>query len=261
MQQAYFSREYLFFDTIDSTHAYAVENSNKLKNGTIISANFQNKGRGRLQRSWISDKGDSLLISILLKPKISPDKASLITPILSIAVSRLLDQMNIKSEIVWPNDIMVKGKKIGGILADTSIENSTAYPSYIVASLGLNVNQDKDKIDKINAARPATSIYLETSKKHDPTTLINPLIDIFEPLYTTFLTNGFAALIDEWRDKMSLFGEDVLIDLGKKVIGGTITKFGDDGSIEITESNGQNHFFHSGEIIRIRQNKKDQNVI
>lgn len=239
--------EHLHFKEIDSTHSYALSKGLELPDKTVITSDFQTAGRGRLGRRWISPPGESLLVSIILKPKISASEAPLITPILALATSKLLDSYDISTSIRWPNDVVVKYKKIAGILAEAGLCGDKL--SYIVASMGLNVNQDNDILSRVD--RPATSIYNETGRLFVPSTILPPILREFKTLYDVFLSRGFTAIADDWRKRMSLKGEDVLIDMGEKVMEGRVTGFGNDGSIEIRDHAGHARRFRSGEVARL----------
>ena len=242
------------FESIDSTHTYAIKNGASFEDRTNLTADYQSEGRGRSGRTWISAEGDSLLLSIILKPALTPTVASLITPILAVATCDLLRNLNLEASIKWPNDVIVGDKKIGGILAEASLSGNNL--SHIVASLGLNIKQTVDELKKID--RPATSIFVETAKTPNTEELLKGLHDHFFKLYDAFLEKGFTAVSDRWRKLMTLQGEDVLIDLGGQVMEGTIEGFGDDGAIEIKDGSGKLQRLFSGEVIKLDRRKEHQ---
>jgi len=239
----------IHFEEIPSTHTYALSNSATLEDRTVITSDFQSEGRGRLGRNWISARGDSLLMSILLKPEISAAAAALITPVMALATCRMVEDLGIPASIRWPNDVMAGDRKIAGILAEAKLDGEKL--THVVTSLGLNLKQTRDALTKID--RPATSVFRETGRQCIPQDLLDPLLVYFWALYDSFLSHGFETIADRWRGKMTLVGEDVLIDLGKTVIEGCVVSFGDDGSIEIRDSSGNSRRFYSGEVTRLNR--------
>ncbi len=219
-----------------------------LNNFTAIAANHQTAGRGRLDRTWLDRPGTSLLFSLVLKPNIDLSSATLITPVLSLAVCDLLETLSIDSSIRWPNDVLVGDKKIAGILSEASFSNRL---DFVVASCGLNVTQSADELAQID--RPATSIFAETGTKNVPKELFPALIANFGIRYDAFLKHGSPSFFEEWEKKMSLRGQDVLIDLGKRTIGGRIEGCNPDGSINLIEKNGTSHKIYSGEVVRLNK--------
>jgi BirA family transcriptional regulator, biotin operon repressor / biotin---[acetyl-CoA-carboxylase] ligase len=235
-------------EEIASTHRFAIENGKSLASGTVIMADHQSSGRGRRGREWLSPAGESLLISIVLKPNISASDAALITPILSLAVAELLQQQSISPMIRWPNDIEVSGRKIAGILAEATLSGDT--PELVVASLGLNVLQDEGTLSGID--RPATSIKLESGTSKNPAKLLPPLLERFDAYVEELISEGFRNLAKRWRSLLMPMGSLVSLDLGGNIIQGSVSGFGDDGSIEIEEDGGAKTSFHSGEIVRLQ---------
>ncbi|MBT3181686.1 MAG: biotin--[acetyl-CoA-carboxylase] ligase [Deltaproteobacteria bacterium] len=235
------------FKSIGSTHTYAIENGASLADRAILTADYQSQGRGRSGRTWLSAEGQSLLISIVLKPAIPPLDASLVTPILAVATCELLQKFKLTASIKWPNDVLIRDKKIGGILAEGCLIGSKL--SHVVASLGLNIKQDEGELNTID--RPATSILNETNLEPEPQELLEELLTIFFKLYDSFLEQGFTAISDRWRDLMTLVGEEVLIDLGGQVMKGSVEGFGNDGAIEIRDHSNKLHRLHSGEILKL----------
>ena len=113
---------------------------NGAEEGTVVQADMQTAGRGRRGRSWVSEKGDSLLFSVLLRPDIAPDKASQITLLMALAVTKVLrESYGIAAMIKWPNDIVINGKKVCGILTEMYPGMDGKY--FIIVGCGINVGQ------------------------------------------------------------------------------------------------------------------------
>ncbi|HQC50234.1 MAG TPA: biotin--[acetyl-CoA-carboxylase] ligase [bacterium] len=238
--------KYIHFEEISSTHIYAMANGAFLSDFTVITADHQSDGRGRLGRKWISSAGDSLLASVLLKPSITLQEASLLTPVLSVAICEYLDEFDLACSIRWPNDVMVGERKIAGILSEASYSDKLEF---VVASFGLNVRQKEGALALID--RPATSIYSEKGRLLDPKSLCSPMISHFASLYFDFLKSGADSFFNRWEKRMSMIGREVSIDTGKERIDGKVLKFYKNGSIEVRDLGGVSHRFHAGEILRV----------
>ncbi len=234
---------------IASTHRFALDNGNSLEDGTVVTADHQSEGRGRRGREWASPSGESLLLSIVLKPKIRAGDATLITPILSIAVAELLKDYRLSPMIRWPNDLLIGEGKIAGILAEASISGDEM--NFVVASLGLNVLQSKEVLDRID--RPATSIKAELGIELKPSDLLPQLLKSFDALWNEFISTGFKNLLKGWQNLLMPTGSLVTLDLGGNIIQGRVSGFGGDGSMEILDDSGNKRSFHSGEIVRLKR--------
>ena len=165
---------YIHFDEIDSTNNYLKNSYPLLDNFTIISADYQSKGKGRNDRVWESNKGSNLMFSILIKDSKLIEISSLLSLCSAVEISKLLESFGINNvSIKWPNDVLVNDKKICGILLEGQL------PNYVVIGIGLNVNQ---KEFPSNLRRPATSISNELNKD------IN-LEELKETLFTNIVNN------------------------------------------------------------------------
>jgi len=239
---------HIHFESCASTHLYASEHAKDLEDGSVITADFQGEGRGRFGRKWISKPGDSLLMTIFLRPKIPPAHATSLLHVLALSVVGLLKDHQINALLRWPNDVVVKEKKIAGLLADASFQGSQL--SDVIISVGLNVNQDIPELEKID--RPATSIFVECGRREKPVTLVPPLLSHFDRLYELFTRDGFTSLIDEWRQKQMLIGKRVRLEIGTEFFEGRIVSFGDDCSIAVENDAGIVRSFVAGEVVQVR---------
>ena len=150
----------LTFDTLDSTNSYLKRNGKNLDHFTVVQANHQEKGKGRLGRSW-QDQGNSLLFSILLKEKIEPERVPLLSLLAGASVVLTLEHYGLTPLVKWPNDTLVSEKKISGILTEAVSEGEDIF--YIVG-IGINLNQ---KGFEGELSQKATSLFLLTKKEYD----------------------------------------------------------------------------------------------
>jgi len=171
----------IYFKTLPSTNQFLKEHYKDYQDKTVVICNYQSKGRGRFGRIWEMEENGNIAMSILLKPKIRLDRISQISLLTSAAIFNVISKYAANVTIKWPNDILVNGKKICGVLLESII--STKLEALIVG-IGLNLNYEK--IPSHLEAK-ATSLYLETQQKYNKEDIINNIINEFEKLYQNFL--------------------------------------------------------------------------
>ncbi len=168
----------LHYDTLDSTNNLAISFArDSASEGTVITADFQTKGRGRFERTWLSPKGKGLLFSIILRPKLKVSEAPILTHLAAQSVLEVLaSNFDLPSKLKKPNDVLVQDKKICGILTESSAVKQKL--DYVVVGVGLNVNSaTKDLL------KTATSIFIETKKKVDQEPLLLDILERFREKY------------------------------------------------------------------------------
>ena len=200
----------LEFDELDSTNMFALCNVDNAQDRTIITAKRQTNGRGRLSRKWLGDNSGNVYMSLILKPKdFNTYPAINVTQYMSVVVSRVLKNFyGIDSQIKWPNDILVDGAKIAGILAETSIKNSKV--NAIVLGLGLNVNMPLSVTEKID--KKATSLKVLSDKEFSVADCIKHIADEFFKNYDEFIKHGFSFIRDEYIEKSCFLNKKIKID-------------------------------------------------
>lgn len=201
MKGQWAGKEVLYFDETASTNTEAKKAAeNGAPHGTLVVAEHQTGGKGRRGRSWDSPRGTGIFMSLILRPAIAPVHASMLTLVAALAVARGIEQCaQIKSLIKWPNDIVVNGKKICGILTEMSADPDCI--NYVVAGIGINVNMDQfpEEISQI-----AASIYTESGNKIRRSTLISAVMEAFEEYYSIFMeTADMSRLLDEYNGKLA----------------------------------------------------------
>lgn len=186
----------LFFDEVDSTNSEAKRRAEAgAKHGLLVVAEQQSAGRGRRGRVWQSAGGESIYMSLLLKPEIEPENASMLTLVMAMAVRRAFETIGVRAQIKWPNDIICGGKKMVGILTEMSVRADGI--GHIVIGVGINVN---------NTAFPeelegkATSAFLQTGETHSRAKLLAEVLRQFEDGYRRYMkTQDLSALRAEYN--------------------------------------------------------------
>ncbi|MDY3812970.1 MAG: biotin--[acetyl-CoA-carboxylase] ligase [Candidatus Copromonas sp.] len=176
--------------------------------GTLAVAEKQLGGKGRRGRVWTSPAGVGIWMSMLLRPQIDPLAASMLTLVMALAAKKGIEiSTGLKSEIKWPNDLVLNKKKICGILTEMSTELMEIQ--YVIPGIGINVNQ-KDFPDDIKAT--ATSLYIESGKIQKRSEIIAAIMEAFEGYYDTFIkTQDMSGLIEEYNANLVNLGNEVCV--------------------------------------------------
>jgi len=214
--------------------------------GTAVFSEGQSKGRGRLGREWSSPKGKGIYLSLILRPKISPTHASKITLMSAIAVAAAIRKItDLTALIKWPNDIMVNGHKVCGILTEMSAEVNTV--KYVVIGIGINVNTDKEHLPK-----GASSLKSELGAPVSRVELTRELLREIEHQYRLFREEGFEHIITQWRNLSYMLGERVRVMCQDKKIEGYAVDLDSNGALVIRLDSGFTENVTAGDVIMVR---------
>jgi BirA family biotin operon repressor/biotin-[acetyl-CoA-carboxylase] ligase len=174
--------------------------------GTLVICEAQTQGRGRLRRRWVSPKGKGLYFSILLRPVLALDRIPLITLLASVAVAEgIKDSTGLRSGIKWPNDVLLGGRKAGGILAELNAEQDRVR--FVVLGIGVNVNGSASALPV-----QATSLSMEKGEPLDRLCVLVSILRRFEENYRRFLEDEGRSVLDKWRGLSMTLGRRVRVD-------------------------------------------------
>ena len=195
------------FETIDSTNLKAKELAAAgAEHGTLVTADTQYAGIGRRGRSWSSEKDAGIYMSMLLRPEIETDKASMLTLVAALAVeTAIAESFNCQPMIKWPNDIVLNKKKICGILTEMALKGTEI--DYVVVGIGINAN-NKDFPEEIK--NTASSLSLELNSEINREMLITKVWKQFAVYYELFLQTGDLSLIKEEYEKALVNKEETV---------------------------------------------------
>jgi len=199
-------RNFIYSDEVDSTNALLLSNKDFAQNGTVLLAEFQSAGRGRKDRTWVSNAGQNLTFSILLKGEFHDHKANLINLGTSVAVAQSIENLyQLNVELKWPNDILVNKKKIAGILIESSSKGNKI--NKIVIGVGVNVNQPNfpGKFE----IQP-TSVRREFKEIVSRERLLSEILNNFEVILNQ-LNSETKKVLNDWRNRAKLIGEKIKI--------------------------------------------------
>jgi len=208
-----------------------------LPSGKVIAAREQTQGRGRLDREWFSSTGENLTFSIFLRGSYDRRKLPAASMAAAVAVTELLEAEGLKPSLKWPNDVLVDGKKICGILSEGIAEG-------VIIGIGLNVNmQNAEHIDQ-----PATSVLIETGKRRDIDELLGKLLKRLSVRLDEWAQGGFFAIRKNWEAKVPDIGEVVTVRDGGTVQSGILAGFGLDGELLLRADDGTVLSIWAGEL-------------
>jgi BirA family biotin operon repressor/biotin-[acetyl-CoA-carboxylase] ligase len=233
------------FETLPSTNDLAKElAASQAPEGTLVVAEGQSRGRGRLGREWSSPPGAGLYVSVLLRPPLPPADLPQITLTAAVAVVRALKRATgVAPGIKWPNDLILAGKKLGGIL--TEMETESDQIRHLVLGLGLNVNNREFPAEIRDLA---TSLALVTGRSFSRLAILKAWLEELESLYQLFLGREFARILAEWKEYTVTLGQFVRVRQGPVEISGQALEVAPDGALLIETRTGEIVRVTSGEI-------------
>ncbi|MGH9325208.1 MAG: biotin--[acetyl-CoA-carboxylase] ligase [Terriglobia bacterium] len=243
-------KKLIHYFVTDSTNAAALQFAAVgAAHGTVVVAEEQTEGRGRLGRSWYSEKGSGLYASIILRPSLPPSAAPILTLMAGVAAHHAVAEMcGLRPEIRWPNDLLLSGKKVAGILTEMNAELDRVH--VVVLGIGLNVNHASMPPA---LAKTATSLRLETGHTHSRAHLLAALLKQTECFYRLLLEEGSTAIAARW-ESASGFARDrrvrVLRNVGEAR--GTTQGIEPTGALRVRFDDGGEEALTSGEVIEIK---------
>ena len=236
----------VYFDATDSTNVQAKRLAEAhAPHGTLVVSDRQDGGKGRRGRSWASPSGVGIWMSLILRPEIAPSSASMLTLAAALAVRKgILEETGLSPLIKWPNDLVLNGKKICGILTEMSTELMEIQ--YVITGIGINVNQ-KEFPPEIRDT--ATSLSLEAGRSFRRSSLIAAILKAFEKDYTAFLKTGdLSLLLEEYNACLVNRGKEVCILDPSGEYRAVAEGIDESGSLLVTLPDGTRREIISGEV-------------
>lgn len=225
--------------------------------GTVVIADRQNAGRGRLGRHWESPFGVNIYCSVILRPEIPVQQAPQLTFLSAVAVAETLNKTcSLSAEVKWPNDILINGAKISGLLNEMSAETEQIH--FVILGIGINLNMAADQFpDELNY--PATSALIETGKAVDRQKFLQTFLQSLDSYYSEFLEKGFAPIRRRWESLSGIMSLQVEIDQGREKLQGTVVGLDPEGALRLQLEDGQIKSILTGDVrpvIRSSRSKK-----
>jgi BirA family biotin operon repressor/biotin-[acetyl-CoA-carboxylase] ligase len=217
-----------------------------VKEGVVVFAESQTRGRGRLGRKWLSPGQKGLWFSVLLRPDLRPQEATQLTVAAATALVRAIAlQTGLKPEIKWPNDILIRNRKVAGILTEMSAELD--HVKHVILGIGVDVNLNPGEFPP-ELRKLATSLKIETGGTTSRSELAAAILRELENDYARVCSGHFAAVADEWEENCSTLGRQVGIRIGHRQIRGRVESLGEDGALLLRTEHGHIERVISGDV-------------
>ena len=235
------------FDIVESTNTEANRLArNGAPEGTLIVADAQTSGRGRLGRSWASPPGNGLYLSIILRPSCPPAWLPGLTLTAGVAVASAIQQTRVRPRLKWPNDILVAGRKVGGILAEAFFDKRRI--DFAILGIGINVNTEGPELP-VSVRNLATSLRLSLGKAVSRIHLLQDLLYEFEQWYESFRTGAFETILETWREFDTTLGNMVEVFLPETRLVGVAEALESDGTLLVRDKQGCLHRIVAGDVV------------
>ncbi len=236
-------KKFIHLESVSSTMDEAFQlGLQGAREGTVVCAETQSKGRGRLGRDWVSPKGKGIYFSLLLRPESAPSEVARITLLCAVALCEALQkETGLDPKIKWPNDILLNHKKLAGIL--TEMNADTDRIKFLVVGVGLNVNTSRSPLPP-----EATSLKIETRQAHSRIKLLQAILRSLDFWYADFKKNGFESAMLKWKKYSSTLGQRVRLRHLKETVEGLAVDLSTDGGLLIRCDDGRTIKNISGDV-------------
>ncbi len=240
-------RDVVFLAETDSTNLQAhLLGDGGRPEGTVVIADRQSAGKGRLGRQWVSPPGVNIYTSVLLRPPILPRWAPQLTFLSAVAVCRAVAEISgLSPTVKWPNDVLLSGKKVAGLLNEMNAETEGIH--YVVLGIGVNLNMDSSQFPD-DLRYPATSVALEKGAPVSRLAFARTLYRELDRLYLRYLDEGFTPIIQEWESFCELVGEDVEVDCQSYKVRGRVEGLDPDGALLLRLADGSSDKILAGDV-------------
>jgi BirA family biotin operon repressor/biotin-[acetyl-CoA-carboxylase] ligase len=249
LQTRLFGKHLHYWAEVDSTNAALARLAKEgCEEGAVVLADAQSAGRGRIGKTWFSPPGVNLHLSVLLKPAIQVTEARFLTLIGSLAIADVIASYNVKTQVKWPNDVLVNDKKIAGVLAEVQLRNGQI--EHLILGMGVNLNIDRPMMDRYfgDAAAGATSLYEALGKAIDRNDFTARLLERLEHHYFAFLEKGKAPVLAQWRAH-SFLGRRVSVKEEDMHVEGIALELDEEGCLIVALDDGSSVRVREGEVV------------
>lgn len=250
LDAAIVGRRVIHFDEIGSTNEEAKSLAVRgAEDGTVVVAEVQTGGRGRLGRGWFSPRG-GIWLSLVLRPRIAPADSPKVMMLAASSVIAALRTVGVLAEIKWPNDIVVRGKKIAGIL--TEVAGQPEVVDHVVVGIGINVNIHQDEF-LVDLLPSATSVSLEVGWDVDRVSLARSVLREIDSRYRELVEGRLDDILSEWRSACSTLGRSIGLRTGSGDVRGRAVDVDERGSLILEAEDGSRRAFAAGEVTIIKE--------
>ncbi len=217
--------------------------------GSVVMAEMQRKGKGRRGRQWVSPAGRNLYVSVLLRPPLIPFEASLITLMAAVRICKTMEEMfQLQPRIKWPNDVLLEGKKIAGILAEMHAEQERIH--FLVLGIGVNLNMTPDMFPA-DIQYPATSLRIVLGQSVERVAFARKLLESLDKGYDTFLNHGASSIRKDWLGRCAHTAGEIDVNTINGTKRGRFSGIDEDGALILEVSKNRKEKIRAGDVIRV----------
>ena len=214
--------------------------------GSLVVAEEQTAGRGRLQRRWHSPPGVGLWASLVLRPRMPSNHVFQLAICGALAIAETItDTTHLPVKVKWPNDVLVKGRKLAGILTETQLDRQKVL--CVVLGIGVNVNQNPQDFPR-GLHHKATSLRMELKRSISRVSILQDVLLRFEQIYHLFEAQGLAPFLDRWRQLSWVLERRVTLRVGEKEVSGRAVDIAETGALVLEDGSGRRHRFLAGDV-------------
>jgi BirA family biotin operon repressor/biotin-[acetyl-CoA-carboxylase] ligase len=241
-----FGKKIHLLEEVDSTNTYAARLALEgAEEGETVIADRQTRGKGRLERTWQSPPGRNLYVTVILRPPISPSVSPQITLTAGVAVAETLsaycgDAVTLK----WPNDVMIRGRKVCGILTELRLRGSEV--DFVIVGIGININMDQEDFDESFGV--STSLKAELGREVSRTEVAARLLDDFGAWYRIFLEEGLKPVRERWIISSGMLGKKIEVRMKGAVERGTVAGLDENGALLLVDEGSKTKRVIAGDV-------------
>lgn len=217
--------------------------------GTLVAAEEQTHGRGRLQRPWTSSAHHGIYLSLLLRGPFSFDRAPQVTMVSALSLTRLIrNKWGLEAWTKWPNDVLIEGRKVAGILTEAKSDQDQVH--FLVMGVGINVNHQAG--DLAGPFRyPATSLAMELGRGLARAELLAAYMDSFEEDFERWSREGFDAFSQEWESTSWILNRTITLKGAHSVVSGKVVGFSSEGALRLLQHDGRETLVWAGDVVQV----------
>lgn len=235
--------QYVHLDTVDSTNNWVKSHLSELSSLTCVTAQEQTSGRGRFKRHWVSPHGENIYATLYLVVPLGSGYLANIGQIMAFACAKVLRGIGFEAELKWPNDILIQGRKIAGILTETVTEDQEIG---VIIGIGINVNMPTASLEAIGV--PATSLLQLSQKKWDLQEVTELVMNHFIHDLEVLKKSGFAPFQAPFEKMLAYKGQEITITDGAQTIKGICHSITKDGRLQLQLPSGEIKMLTAGEV-------------
>ena len=246
-----FGRVIYCLEELDSTNRFAKKVATTGRpEGTLVYAEKQTQGRGRWGRVWDSAAGKGLWFSVVLCPRLEPSSVALLTMLGTTVIARVVEkELGLSVKVRWPNDLLLNGRKVGGVL--TEVSRGEVGIKTAVLGMGLNVNQEAEDFSP-DVRERAVSLRMVYGRRVDRLSLLASVLLQLENDYRESLNLGFDSVLRRWVFRSSILGHEILLRLNGHTVEGVVKGFHKDGSLVLVTGKGEERRYAEGDVVEVR---------